>query len=346
MAEAPGDDDLMAALFEHRILTTGQLARKTGRSAPVVRRRMRRRLVPDGLVAVHAGGGSTAQQAYSLKRPGFELMAARAGTDPGRAPFSSRPPSGPGSPFFRHTALSNSTWIAIEGACSRPAAPVRLVRAVPEWEMHPDPERRRSRKPWERFIAAERLEDIDDPGSFRVVRPDAVFLIAPRREPELRVAAYLEADRMTCSVSGVVTGKIAGYWHIYLRRTFRRWGAVAMRVLFVVGSSRSERRLGSLRTALADFARRNAARHERFVEARIGAAPPEARAKLRAAAPTMDAFVGCFRMCRREDFSGRDIVTDPVWSDADGRRIPLYRGPSATGAGPAQAGGSGKEGAR
>jgi hypothetical protein len=256
-------------------------------------------------------------------------MAGRAGLDPGKMPFSSRPPSGPGSPFYRHTKLINTTWIEFDLACSRPDSPVELVQALPEWEMSSgDPKLRRSKKPWEKFLISEQLEDIDDPQRRHVVRPDALFLLAPRSEPQLRVAAFLEADRATVS-SSVIMDKILGYWHIFLRRSFERWGALAMRVLFVVGSVRTDQRIGSMLTALGDFARRNEARHERFRRERLDAVSPSARVALEARLPNMESFVGCFRFCRTEDFAGRCIVTSPIWrTAADGERVPFFRGPA------------------
>lgn len=326
MASAPGDDALLHGLYVHRILTSSQLARKTGRSAPVVRRRMRKSLIPGGLVAVCDSQSSADQNAYHLSKEGFAVMAAQSGTDPGKAPFSSRPPSGPGSPFFRHTKLTNSTWIEFELACSRPGSPVELVRALPEWEMASDPKKRRSKKPYERFVISERIEDVTDADQHHVVRPDGLFLFAPRDDSQLRVAAYLEADRATVSVSTAIAGKILGYWHVLLRRTFARWGAVAMRVCFVVDSVKTDQRLMSIITALGDFRRRNMERHEQFRTERLKAALPSGRATLEARLPTMDTFVGCFRLCRWQDFIDADILTDPIWLNADGERVPFYRG--------------------
>lgn len=336
MAAAPGDDDILEALWEMRILMTNQLARKTGRSGPVIRRRIRKHLIPEGLVAVHDGGGSSEQHAYSLTKSGFEVMAARAGVDPAKAPFSSRPPSGPGSPFFRHTCLTNTIWIEFDRACSQPESPVELVRAVPEWTMAEDPKLRRPKRPWERFIISEQLGDIEDPDRFHVVRPDALFLLAPRHEKRLRVAAYLEADRATVSVTTVITEKLVGYWHIFLHRSFERWGALAMRVCFVIGSARTDRRLESLRIALADFKRKYKPRHERFRQARLEAASPEIRPTLERRLPTIDSFIGCFRLCRREDFADDDIVSASVWMNADGERVPFFRGEPAAESGEAR----------
>lgn len=331
---ASGDRDLMLALLQMRILTSSQLGLLTRRSAAVIRRRMRMHLIPD-LEAVTAltGGGAADEKAYALTPKGFDMMAAEFGVDPARMPFSRRPPSGPGSPFYRHLRLTNDSWIAFHLACERSESPVQLVRAIPEWEMASDPKLRRSKKPWEKFIVSERVEDIDDGQHYHVVRPDAVFLFAPRGEPVLRVVAYLEADRATVSIKGPIHDKIRGYYHVFLRRSFERFGGVAMRVLFVVGSVRTDRRIDSVRSALHEFCARHEARHERFREERLKAADPSIRPHLESRLPPIGAFASTFRLCRREDFLDRCILTEPIWRDASGERVPFYRGetPAASG---------------
>jgi hypothetical protein len=323
---APGDDEILWALMEYRVLTSGQLAWLTGRSAAVIRRRIRKHLASEWNVVRLLLGGSTDQNAYALSGEGFKMMAARAGLDPSRMPFSIKPPAGPGSPFFRHMKLSNDVWIFFRRACQNAGSPIELARAVPEWEMNPDPTKRRSKKPWERFVISERLQDIEDAQLIHVLRPDLVLVFAVKDQPGLRVASYLEADRATVSVRGVIVEKIRAYWHLFLRRGFEHYGAVAMRVLFVVGDTRTEQRIRSVQDALGDFCRSHELHHERFRQQRLQAAAPQARDHLAARMPPITAFSDCFRFARREDLSGVDILREPVWQDASAQRLPFFRG--------------------
>jgi hypothetical protein len=325
---ASGDQDLLLALLTYRVLVTSQLARLTGRSTAVIRRRLREYLIGDqSLVVALDGGSASDQKAYALSPRGFDMMAAQLGLDPSRVPFSRKPPSGPASPLFRHLKLSNDVSIAFTLACGADS-PVELVQTLPEWEMDPDPHRRRSKKPWERFVISERLEDTESRERVHVLRPDLVVLLAPRVDPKARVACYLEADRATVSVNGVINEKILAYWHLFIRRGFWReeYKAAAMRVLFVVGATRTDQRVRSIQGALREFCRRHLERHECF------------RAQVRQATkagggtpvdlPPISSFAGCFRFARWEDLCGQDILHAPVWQDSAGERLCFFRGVS------------------
>ncbi len=325
---ASGDQDILLALLTYRVLLSSQLGRLTGRSAAVIRRRLREYLISElGLVIALDGGGASDQKAYALSPKGFDMMAAQLGLDPSRVPFSRRPPSGPASPLFRHLKLSNDVSIAFTLACNADS-PVDLVRTIPEWEMDSDPLRRRSKKPWERFVISERLEDIDGGDRIHVLRPDLVLLLAPRSDPKAGVACYLEADRATVSVNGVINGKLRAYWHVFLRRGFKhRYEAAAMRVLFVVGATRTEQRIHSIRGAIREFCRHNHDRHERF-RAQVQQAA-KAGSGSQVELPPISSFAGCFRFARWEDLCGHDILHTPVWQDSAGQHLPFFRGPSA-----------------
>lgn len=330
---ANGDQDLLLALLTYRVLVSSQLACLTHRSTAVIRRRLREYLIGDqGLVIALDGGSASDQKAYALSPKGFDMMAAQLGQDPSRLPFSRKPPSGPASPLFRHLKLSNDVSIAFTLACNADS-PVELVRAFPEWEMDPEPLRRRSKKPWERFVVSECLEDIDGRDRFHVLRPDLVLILAPRNDPKARVACYLEADRATVSVNGVINEKLRAYWHLFLRRGFTRYCSVAMRVLFVVGSTRTEQRVNSIRGAVREFCRHNHDRHERFRAQVRQVTKTDSGAQVDL--PPISSFAACFRFARWEDLRGQDILHAPVWQDGAGQRVPFFRGPS-----PAEAPGS------
>lgn len=323
---ATGDQDITLALLEYRVLTSGQLARITGRSPAVIRRRLRNYLIPDlGAVMVLEGGSATDQKAYALTPKGFDLMAAQLGIDPAQLPFSRKPPCGPASPFFRHLKLSNDVAIAFSQACAQPGSPVEMLLMCPEWEMDPDPKRRRSKKPWERFVISESLPDLDRSDRHYVLRPDLVLTLAPRRDPQSRVAVYLEADRATVGVSSVIVEKIRAYWHLYLRHGFARYGAVTMRVLFVVGNVRTDQRVQSIQRALEDFCRHHEARHEQYRVQYRQALEARGRAP-KTEFPPISAFAACFRFARWEDLAEVDILSAPVWQDAAGQRLPFFRG--------------------
>lgn len=324
---ATGDQDITLALLKYRVLTSGQLARLTGRSPAVIRRRLRHYLIPDlGVVMALEGGSAADQKAYALSPKGFDMMAEQLGLEPSRLPFSRKPPCGPASPFFRHLKLSNDVAIAFSEACARPGSPVEMLLMCPEWEMDPDPKRRRSKKPWERFVISECLLDLDQPDRTHVLRPDLVLTLAPRRDPQSRVAVYLEADRATVSVTSVITEKLRAYWHLYLRHGFARYGAVTMRVLFVVGATRTEQRVQSIQRALGDFCQRHEARHEQYRAQYRQLLEQRGVAKEKADFPPIAGFAACFRFARWEDLAEVDILSAPVWQDASGQRLPFFRG--------------------
>jgi hypothetical protein len=312
---APGDESILQALLEYRVLESGQLALITGRSSAVIRRAIRRRLESEGLV-LRLSGGLGDQVAYCLSRNGLELMAGLRGLELGSLPFSAKAPAGPSSLMFRHTRLTNDVLIAFRKSCAG-AEPVRLLAAVPEWHMHVDPRRRRGRKSWQRFALREMLEDIDEPRLVHSFRPDAMLLLEASSAPEAKAAAYLEADRCTESLSGPIQEKLHAYWHFFLRRGFEQHGAQAMRVLFVIGSARTGRRVAAMGETVLDFCRRIEPRHEAF---RFRSPYP---------IPLISALVSCFRFCRAEDFADADITLDPIWSTAGGEKVPLFRGPAS-----------------
>jgi len=326
---APGDEELLWALLEYRVLTSGQLAWLTGRSTAVIRRRMRKHLVSEAGVVRALIGARTDQKAYCLSKVGFAAMAQRAGLQPSQMPFSAKPPTGPASPFFRHMKLSNDIWIFFRRACQEPQSPVQLTLAIPEWEMSPDPTKRRSKKPWERFLISERLEDLSDPGRSHVLRPDLLLIFKTRQEPMVYVATYLEADRATVSVRGVIMQKLLVYWHLFLRRGFERHGAQGMRVLFVVGNTRTDQRVRSVQAALVEFCRQKAPDHEHFVQQRLEAVSPEARERLARRLQPMSAFAGCFRFARRQNLNETNILRGQVWQDGRGQQMAFFRGQTA-----------------
>jgi hypothetical protein len=328
MTPAEGDRLIVAALYEHRVLRSGQLAKRVQRSPPVIRRAIRERLEPEGLVQ-RLTGGAADQVAYCLSRAGLEYVAESRGQDLGSLPYSAKPPAGPSSLFFRHTVLTNDIWIAFQLACGNPGSPVRLAAAIPEWQLCADPRRRRS-KPWDKFMLRERLPDLSDPQRFHTFRPDLLLLLQAAESPGSHVAAYFEADRGTESIADAIQAKIEGYFHWFVRQGFRQHGAEAMRVLFVVGAMQSTRRPLAMGQAVLEFCRVHQERHEAYRRAAFEAAcrsrPDLDPQEMAGRFPPISLLTGCFRFCRAEDLMEANPLLDPIWLTAAGERVPFFRG--------------------
>lgn len=328
MSEA--DLEILRALLEHRILTSGQLSLLLGRSSAVIRRAIRKRLAPEGLVPAMSGSAME-QVAYCLTRKGLALLARMQGLDLGTLPFSAKPAAGPGSMFWQHTRLTNDVWIAFRRACLA-GSPVRLMRAVPEWQMAADIRLRRSRRHWERFELSERLSDIREPGRYHFFRPDLGLVLEAGSTPGARVAAYVEADRATESISGPIRAKLEGFWHWFMRRGFEAHEAHAMRVLFVVGNVRTDRRPAAIGQAVLEFCREHEEQHEKWRERSISglrqASPALSQEILLHRFPPISSFAACFRFCRSEDFADADIALAPIWLTAAGEKVAFFRGQS------------------
>jgi hypothetical protein len=211
---AAGDEAILQALFLYRVLTSSQLARATERSSAVVRRRMSRFLVPTGLATALDGGPTTEEKAYALGPEGVAMFSERLGLSPERLPFSARPPAGPGSVFFRHLRLTNDVLIAFAAATREPDSPMTLVEMIPEWTMVADVLKRRSKRHHERFVLSEAIADLENGAKVHLFRPDALIVLAPKDDPGMRAALYVEADRATeFIVRGPIEAKIEAYYH-------------------------------------------------------------------------------------------------------------------------------------
>lgn len=328
MTPVEGDRLILEALYGHRVLRSGQLAKLLQRSSPVIRRAIRDRLEPQGLVQ-RLAGGATDQTAYCLSREGLEYMADVGGIDLGSLPFSAKPPAGPSSLFFRHTVLANDIWIAFQLACGNPASPVRLARAVPEWQLSTDPRRRRSKHAQEKFMLRERLPDLSTPQRFHTFRPDLMLLFQAAKSPSSPVAAYVEADRGTESITNTIQAKIEGYFHWFVRQGFRQHGADAMRVLFVVGAMQSARRPVAMAQTVLEFCRVHQEKHEAYrrdaFEAACRAQPQVDPNEMARRFPAISLFAGCFRFCRTEELMEADPLLDAIWLTPGGTRVSFFR---------------------
>ncbi|MEM7151317.1 MAG: replication-relaxation family protein [Myxococcota bacterium] len=271
---AEGDIELIQALYRYRYLRSGQLSRLTERSSQVIRRRLRW-LAGQGYVQMLARGKAE-QAAYSLARGGFEFVAHASGVPVSALPFSRKIDENKTASFFwRHTMLVNDVVIAFEQALEEHPR-LALEEVIQEWELA-DP---RAKAHHRRFRLSERFEE---GGRVLIHRPDACLLLRPRGEDGAPlVAAYLEADRATEPLRRI-RGKIEGFYAYWLRERFVTLRATSMRVLFVLGNVRTDKRIRSMQRTLETFAKELATRrgnHEakRFVSlfrfARAGALGP------------------------------------------------------------------------
>ena len=284
----PDDVVILALLREYRYLTSGQLSRLTGRSGQVLRRAIRRRLRPGGFVTDLHRTHPTEEAAYTLGPEGYAFIAHELGCAVADLPFS-RKASRVKSYFWLHTLLVNEVRIALAVASRPPTCPIEIERVVPEWEV--DPGVRRKAAHHERFILSEPFKDAD--GRSLPHRPDCLFLVRPRgATPERLVAVFLEADRRTESMRRI-RQKCAAYLVYWRRQRFAAFGAVGMRVLFVLGNIRGDQRVRSMQEELARF---------------TDALRDDAKAR---------AFRGCFRFAQAHALTSETVLTQPIWFDAD-----------------------------
>lgn len=287
MTLAPRDTAVLKAVFAYRYLTSGQLARRLRRSGQVIRRAIRQRLQPGGFI-VSLPRQPTEEAAYTLGAEGLAFVAHELGCPVSDVPFPR--PSTSRSFFWRHTMLVTDVRIAFDLATEDEESPIGIERTVPEWEVNPAA--LRTAPHHERFVLSERLKGPD--GVTYAHRPDGLFLMHAKADgAQQRIAVFLEADRNTEPMKRI-EDKLETFWLYWSRERFvDAFGAVAMRVLFVLDEVQDRRRMQSMQHALRQFARRqdNAA----------------------AAA----AFRGCFRFARKPDLDETTVLTQPIWYDAE-----------------------------
>jgi hypothetical protein len=280
----PGDAAILIALFTHRSLTSGQLARRLRRSAQVIRRAIRRRLRPGGFV-VSIQRQQTEEAAYTLGPEGLAFMAHELGCAVSDVPFPRKATTTRGF-FWKHGVLVNDVHIAFDLAAEAHASPIQIHRTIHEWETKSCA--RRNAPHHEVFVLSERLKGPD--GVVHVHRPDCLFLMRPKAaDAQQRVAVFLEADRNTEAMRRI-RAKLAAYFLYWSRRRFfDAFEAIAMRVLFVLDDVTDRRRIHSMQDELRQFA------------TQVGAEP----------------FRRCFRFARKHDLDETTVLAQPIWWDAD-----------------------------
>ncbi len=280
MSLVSGDFDILSALLEYRYLTSSQMSRLLGRSSQVLRRRIRAHLAPQGYV-IALDRLPAEQHAICLGRAGFELMADELGVPVSELPFSRKVNRTRSFFFNHHTILIGDIRIALSLAASSPSSPVVLRRTISEWELTPGVSPRAPHH--ERYVLSERLSD----GVQQCVhRPDCVFLIYPKSAgPEKTVAFFVEADRNSQCMRRI-RQKYAAYYLYWRRKRFvKAFGAVAMRILFIVDRVSNHNRIRSMQQELRS----------------LGANESHAR------------FLDCFRFALASELNCDSAFTKPIW---------------------------------
>jgi len=289
MTLAQGDGALLSALFVYRYLTSGQLARRHGRSNQVVRRLIRERLRPAGYVVNLQQRQPAEEAAYTLGPAGFTFVAHELGCSVTDVPASRNVSTIRGF-FWKHTVLVNNLRISFDLATEDPTSPVCIQRTIPEWEIDPASDKRAAHH--ERFVLSERFKGPD--GITHSHRPDCLFLMYARASgPQQLVAVFVEADRNTEAMRRI-RQKLEAYWLYWWRRRFEdAFAAVAMRVLFVLDDVQDHRRINSMQQELRQVASRKE--------------DPAAA----------EAFRRCFRFARKRDLTEKTVLAAPIWRDAE-----------------------------
>ncbi|MCC6898761.1 MAG: replication-relaxation family protein [Polyangiaceae bacterium] len=285
MTLARGDAALLSALFAYRYLTSGQLARRERRSNQVIRRLIRQRLRPGGFV-VNLQRSPAEEAAYALGPEGFAFVAHELGCSVADIP--ARTVSTVRGYFWKHTVLVNDIRIAFDLATADAESPVVIQRTIPEWEVVPGTHRKAPHH--ERFALSERFKGPD--GASYSHRPDCLFLMYARTAgPEQLVAVFLEADRNTEAMRRIRHKYEAYFLYWSKERYANAFGAVAMRVLFVLDDVQDRQRIHSMQEELRELARRHGG--------------------------TAEAFRRCFRFARKRDLDNTTVLAQPIWWDAD-----------------------------
>jgi hypothetical protein len=284
----PGDSTILMALYEYRVLTSGQLGRITRRNPQVIRRAIRKRLRPGEFVS-DLRRNSTEEAAYMLGPEGVAFVAHELGCEPqelGRPNKTNTVRTF----HFRHWLLVTDVRIAFSLATAGATNPVCIERIIGEWETVPHAAPTAAHH--ERFILSERL--VGNDGVARFHRPDCLFLMYSRDDGRGKlVAVFLEADRNTEAMPRI-REKYEAFWLYWARKRFvEAFGAVAMRVVFVLDDVTDRTRIRSMQKLLRDM---------------VGS---------RGKPGEGDAFRKCFRFARKQDLDESSVMTKPIWFDAD-----------------------------
>ena len=306
MAFVHADTVLLFALFSYRYLRSGQLAKLSGRSGQVVRRRMRE-LIRLGYV-VSLKRIPMCEMVYALGPKGWEHVAKELDTQPSKLPYSRSTVKSAETLFLQHTLLTNDVRIAFDCAL-RDHDLVAMKRSVPEWELA-NPE---AKKPAEKYVLAEDLK-LKNGSKKRTIRfrPDCMFILYPKQQgPQYAASLFLESDRGTESVAGRIREKYFSYM-IYFQRCqyWEKWKTGKMRVLFVIEDGHPATRIARMQEEL------------RAIAIELGDPDPEEGGNGKAA------FVHSFRFCDASMLTEQSVIDEKIWTDWRGRDVALFSRPA------------------
>ena len=294
-------------LLSYRYLRSGQLARLSGRSGQVVRRRMRE-LIRLGFV-VSLRRMPLCEMVYALGPKGWEHVAGELGTSPGNLPYSRSTVKSAETLFLQHTLLTNDVRIAFDLAL-RDHGHVAMKRAVPEWELA-NPA---ARKPAEKYVLAEdiRIKKGSKKSTVRF-RPDCLFILYPRHQgPAYAASFFLESDRGSESVAGRIREKYLSY-KMYSQqcRYWDIWKTGKMRVLFVIEDGNPPKRIARMREQLRSVA----------FDLGDSETKDDGNGSM--------SFVDSFRFCDASDLTERSVIDGNIWTDWQGARVSLFNRPES-----------------
>lgn len=302
------DISILFYLYRFTFLHTKQLAKLAGRSSPVVRRAVRTRLIPRGLVSEIKRPNARSQAIYRLSKKGLEYIADMTGESVRDLPVSSRCPS-TSSPHWIHWVEVNKYRVNFFLAL-RDDDFIHQYRDVSEFEVS----RPNSKSSTERFEIWEDLQ-VDH----RCVRfqPDNLQLLSTTIDGDEHLSAFfLELDRGSESIMRTIRLKYLMYKEYFDHNLYHeRFGAHSMRVLFVLGSGpKTRQRLNNLQSELRNLCTALGDEHPRRPSATEGEISP-------------GSFAWSVRFAFLDDLLAGDSIYTPMWFDFRDNPLPLYRRP-------------------
>lgn len=282
-----GDPKIIRVLFDYRFLQSGQIARLTGRSGPVIRRRIREILKPLGYVK-ELPREMKEEAVYALGREGFRYIAQSRKCSVGDLPYSRRGTKVKPH-YWRHILLINDTCIDFQLASVKQPN-LELDQTIPEWWIVKPKEKKGKKK----FFLWESPKDVKT-GRLFSFRPDAMFLCSyPGGN---RMAMFLEADMGTESVAKRIRYKFNAYRCYFDGRYYStKCHANYMCILFVLEDVKSDIRIRTMQRLLEKMAEEL---EDRNAEGRAS-------------------FIKYFRFTRSELVNPETILSEPIWQNYKG----------------------------
>ncbi|MBN2527766.1 MAG: replication-relaxation family protein [Deltaproteobacteria bacterium] len=300
MARVQGDNILLVGLFEHRYLRSGQLALYSGRSGPVVRRRMNELIRLKLVIALERE--PMHEVVYALTVKGYDCVGEFLELE-GSLAFSSSTSKSAETMYLQHTLLCNDIRIAFAHALtSHPN--VGMFESIPEWRIAES----KARKPAQKYVLAEDFKSkLGDKKRTVRFRPDCLqVLYAKTQGLDYRAAYFVEADRSSQPYYRIREKYFSYMIYFSERRFTTTWKSQIMRVLFVIARGNPERRIHRMQEELL------------FTVKKFGAdiLPDKSQ---------QEEFLKCFRFCCASELSTETVIDNPIWRDWRNVPIAIYK---------------------